>query len=397
MKKILCVLLSILLTAALLVPAAAAVDVSRPAEAHLAFNEDGKFTILQLADIQDNAVLSPTGKLLIRAAIEQTKPDLIMLTGDNIGGYACHTEGEAKLAIRQYMMILEEYGIPVAMVYGNHDDQDTELDKYEQMAYYQKYSCFIGCEGVVAEKTVGDNTMLNVGTYNVPIYESKNSDKVAFNIWCIDSGAYNPDDSYGGYGYVLPEQLDWYVEKSNELKEANGGEPVYSIAFQHIVPPQIRYALQEVPEGTEGAVSFAGSWYTLPEGTDPETNWLSEGPCPPDVNYPEGYNEVDTMLAQGDVLGIFFGHDHINCYDVVYEGMHLVSSPGHTFASYNDKNRGVRTITIDVNDTTTYETAVYHAADLMASKPFYALSYRIYSVWEVIKNFFEDLWDRITG
>ncbi len=152
-----------------------------------------------------------------------------------------------------------------------------------------------------------------------------------------------------------------------------------------------------MPEGTEGAVSFAGSWYTLPEGTAPETNWLSEGPCPPDVNFPEGYNEVDTMLAQGDVLGIFFGHDHINCYDVVYEGMHLVSSPGHTFASYNDKNRGVRTITIDLEDPTTYETAVYHAADLMASKPFYALSYRIYSVWEVIKNFFEDLWDRITG
>ena len=30
----------------------------------------------------------------------------------------------------------------------------------------------------------------------------------------------------------------------------------------------IKEALKEVPEGTEGAVSFAGSWYTLPDGTE---------------------------------------------------------------------------------------------------------------------------------
>ena len=130
---------------------------------------------------------------------------------------------------------------------------------------------------------------------------------------------------------------------------------------------------------------------------DPETNWLTEAPCPPNTNFREGYLQVDTMLQQGDVLGVFFGHDHINSYDVDYEGIHLVSSPGLTYASYNDNNRGVRTITIDINDTSVYETETFLASELLEANPFYALQYRLFSVWEIIKNYFEDLGDRIKG
>ncbi len=396
MKKFFCVLLSLLMVFALLIPAGAdEVDVSRPEKAHVSFNEEGKLTILQVADIQDDAVLSTTAKQLLKAAVEQTQPDLIVLTGDNIAGYSCKTKVLAAAAIRQFMDIFEKYGIPVAAVFGNHDDDQTVFTKEEQIAVYEKYSCFIGCCGVVAEKTVGENTMRNVGTYNVPIFESAESDKVIFNIWCFDSGNYNPDERYGGYGYVLPEQMDWYVQKSNELKAANGGECVPSFAFQHIVPPQIRYALKEVDEGTEGAVSFAGKWYTLPDGADPETEWLSEAPCPPNTDFEDGYLQVDTMLEQGDVKAIFFGHDHINSFIVDYEGIDLVSSPGCTYSSYNDDHRGFRTITLDKNDLTTYETAIYTAYDLAETNKTLNVLNRISAVFASIGAFFEDLWNKI--
>ena len=385
------------MAAALMAPAMAAVDVSRPEKAHVCFGRDGKFTILQIADIQDDAVLSELAKEAIRTMIETSQPDLIMLTGDNFGGYSCATKTLAKSAIKQYMDIFESYGIPVAQVFGNHDDQDTALTKELQMEYYESYSCFIGCVGVVAEKTVGENTMKNVGTYNIPIYESATSDKVLYNIWCFDSGNYNPDDEYGGYGYVLDEQLDWYVERSNELKEANGGEVVPSIAFQHIIPPQIKDALKEVDEGTEGAVSFAGKWYTLPDDVDKETNWLSEAPCPPNTDFADGYKQVDTMLEQGDVKAIFVGHDHINSYIVNYEGIDLVSSPGLTYASYNDDHRGFRTITLDKNDLSTYETRTYLVSDLLNQKPFWSFMVRLSDFFARIGKFFEDLWDKISG
>lgn len=364
-------LLAALMTMVLLVPcvgtAFAAYDyqgAKREKCTRLSFNNDGKLRILQIADIQEAIWVSSVEKLLLFETVRQTRPDLIVLTGDNIAGYSAEKKWGATFAIRQVMDILSLFHTPIAAVFGNHDDEGTELTKLDQMDVYESYPTFIGCRGVVAEKTV-DKTVINVGTYNLPVYADKCSDEVAFNIWCFDSGNYNPDNRYGGYGYVFPEQLEWYVDKSNELKEANGGVPVPSIAFQHIIPPQIAEALQEVPEGTPGAVNFAGKWYTLPEGTDLSKNHLSEAPCPPNLDFEPGYAEVETMLAQGDVNAIFCGHDHVNGFSVPYKGIDLVTSPGCTYGSYNDDNRGFRLITIDKNNPTVHESELLLASEIL--------------------------------
>ena len=364
-------LLAALMTMVLLVPcvgtAFAAYDyqgAKREKCTRLSFNNDGKLRILQIADIQEAIWVSSVEKLLLFETVRQTRPDLIVLTGDNIAGYSAEKKWGATFAIRQVMDILSLFHTPIAAVFGNHDDEGTELTKLDQMDVYESYPTFIGCRGVVAEKTV-DKTVINVGTYNLPVYADKCSDEVAFNIWCFDSGNYNPDNRYGGYGYVFPEQLEWYVEKSNELKKANGGVPVPSIAFQHIIPPQIAEALQEVPEGTPGAVDFAGKWYTLPEGTDLTKNHLSEAPCPPNLDFAPGYAEVETMLAQGDVNAIFCGHDHVNGFSVPYKGIDLVTSPGCTYGSYNDDNRGFRLITIDKNNPTAHESELLLASEIL--------------------------------
>ena len=335
----------------------------------LSFDETGKLRILQLADVQDGAWLPSIAKLLLFETVRKTKPDLIVLTGDNIEGFKVDNRRQAVFALRQVMDILNCFSIPIAAVFGNHDDVPAcGLSKLEQMDVYESYPNFIGYRGVVAEKTV-DKTVMNVGTYNLPVYASKGSDEVAFNIWCFDSGDHNPDDSYGGYGYVFPEQLEWYKAQSDALKEANGGKPVPSIVFQHIIPPQIAEALQEVPEGTPGAVKFSGKWYTLPEGTDLTKNHLSEAPCPPVTWFRPGYAEVEAMLEQGDVTAIFCGHDHINAYSVPYKGIDLVCSPGITYDSYNDENRGVRLITIDKADPTAHESELLLASDILHSRP----------------------------
>ena len=397
MKKLISLVLCALMFTALVMPGfAAEVDVSRPEKAHLAFNEDGKFTILQVADIQDDAFLSYLCKRAIVNAVEQTKPDLIVLTGDNIAGYSCGTKPLAKKALKDVMDMFEEIGVPVAAVFGNHDDDDTPYTKLEQIEQYESYDCYVGCAGVVAERNVDGEVTTNAGTYNVPVYAGKDSDEISYNLWMMDSGNYNPDKSVGGYGYVFPEQLDWYVEKSNELKEANGGEPVPSMAFQHIVPPQIFDALKEVDKGTEGAVEHAGKYYVLPDDVDKETNWLSETPCPPNTGFEPGYAELDTMIEQGDVKAIFFGHDHVNSYIVPYEGVDLVSSPGITFHSYNDGNRGFRVITLDKENLDTYETYTILADELLEDGSVFdnvLLSLKSFLDKAVI--FFKDIWSKI--
>ena len=213
MKKCVALFLSMLLTALSVFSAFGADALAPAAKARLSFGEDGKFTILQVADIQDDAMLSNLAKQSIKNAVKESEPDLIVLTGDNIAGYSCGTKTLAKSALKQVMDLFEEIGVPVAAVFGNHDDDSTPYTKLEQIEQYESYDCYVGCAGVVCEASAGGKSTMNAGTYNVPIFESAESDKVSFNLWCMDSGNYNPDDNYGGYGYVMPELVDWYVEK----------------------------------------------------------------------------------------------------------------------------------------------------------------------------------------
>lgn len=48
------------------------------------FNSDGKIKIMQITDIQEISDVSPDTIKLINAALEEEKPDLVVLTGDQI-------------------------------------------------------------------------------------------------------------------------------------------------------------------------------------------------------------------------------------------------------------------------------------------------------------------------
>ena len=52
----------------------------------LKFN-NGKFRIMQIADVQDTQNTSDATIRFIREALEATKPDLVVFTGDQIKGY----------------------------------------------------------------------------------------------------------------------------------------------------------------------------------------------------------------------------------------------------------------------------------------------------------------------
>ena len=53
----------------------------------LKFRPDGKFRIMQIADIQDTQITSKDTVELIEAALDKDKPDLVVFTGDQIKGY----------------------------------------------------------------------------------------------------------------------------------------------------------------------------------------------------------------------------------------------------------------------------------------------------------------------
>lgn len=350
MKKVISLMLVFVLAFSMLLTAGA----DNAAADKLQFNKDGSFRIMQVADIQDGPLLFEITKDYLDAVVPYADPDLIVLSGDNISAGASTVGIKAvdlvlvEVAIGRFMSIFEKYDVPVAVVFGNHDAEEL-VTKEEQMQMYQKYdNCVAIDEGAA---------IYGCGTYNLPIYSSKDASKIAYNLWMFDSNMY--DEKNGGYDHVHQDQIDWYVNKSNELKAQNGGEAVPSMMFQHIIVNEIFDALLEVPAGTEGAVEKDGKYYTLnPANT--KAGVLNEGPCPGTLDS----NQFEAVAAQGDVVAMFFGHDHVNSFEVEYNGVDLVNTPGVGFNSYGDDGRGVRIIDIK-EGTTDYET------DVITYKEFY--------------------------
>ncbi len=377
MKKIISIMLVLLLSFAMFIPANAEVDPTK-----LQFNKDGDFRIVQIADIQDGPALLPITKDLIRDSLAIAKPDLIVLTGDNISAGSSSLGTHAvdiklvEIAIDKYMSIFEELDIPVAVTFGNHD-AEKNVTKEEQVKIYQKYdNCIIVDDG---------EDIYGCGTYNVPIYSYADADKIAYNLWVVDSNMY--DEENGGYDYVHQNQLDWYVNKSNELKAQNGDQPVPSMMFQHIIVREIYDALLKVDAGTTGAVERDSSYYVLnPANT--KAGELNEAPCPSKTNS----GQFETLKNQGDVVAMFFGHDHTNTFVVDYQGIDLVNSPGVGFNSYGDKNRGIRVIDIHENSWD-YETEVISYFDVYGDDPAAAERFIIngneFNVAEKIEAFFK--------
>ena len=377
-KKLLAIFLSALVIFTIAAPAASAI--TKPEAAHLSFSEDGKFRILNFSDSQDGANLSWFTKAFMRRAVSELKPDLIVLTGDNISGPSTRSYKRSEKAIRQFMDIFAESGVPVAIVFGNHDDEKANMSKEEQMKVYESYPNNISFDE-------GED-IYGVGTYNVPIYSSTDENKVAFNLWMIDSGSY--DLVNGGYDHVHQDQLDWYKQTSDRLAEENGGK-VPSIAFQHIIVPEIYDALKEVPKGTPEAISARGTYYTLPDNATPDSI-LGEGPCPGTVNS----GEFETFRQQGDVLAIVTGHDHINSFRLNYKGVDLINTPTCGFGAYgNDKTRGVRVIDINENDPENFETQVYLFDKVIKKDTFVYIIYKIYNFFDRIGDWFGDVFESI--
>ena len=325
------------------------VSVSAQTDKTLKFNEDGKFRIMHVTDTHLEESNLKASVWAIGEACDIENPDLVVITGDNVQN--CKDAADTKKLIDGLMSVFETRNIPVAVTFGNHDSETGAMSREELMAYYNTFSCSV---------SVDDGEALSgCGTYNLPIMSS-DGEKVKFNVWVFDSNDYDED---GNYSCVQADQVEWYKAKSDELKAANGGEKVYSLAFQHIIVAEIYDALKKVD--SEKFFSYEhiynkGEYYMFdPEGTNYGT--LNEMPCPGLDNF----GQFDAMVEKGDVLGIFTGHDHTNAFGVRYRGIDIMNSlssryNGDAFST----QYGYRMLEIDENDTSVYSTKAVHWYDI---------------------------------
>lgn len=352
MRKLMSVLLAVVMMFSLFVTVFAAEGENNV----LKFNENGKFTIVHLTDVQDTYPMNATTKEFINEVLAEQNPDLVILGGDNTVGPA-ETKADA---IKELCDIFVNNETCFTLVFGNHDHQQG-VDKETLLGYYQQF----GSKYCLAYDAAPE--LFGVGTHNLPVMSSDGS-KVAYNLYMMDSNTYYPEEGNDiGYDAVHEDEIEWYKETSAALKEENGGVTVPAMMFQHIIVQEIYDKLFiesafSIGKGTQTFEDTDGTehYYTyLPKVANLESGYLFEQPCPGYKNY----GQLDALVETGDVKAIFSGHDHTNDFTVKIDGIDVVNSGGCTYHSYGkDINRGCRFIVLDENDLSSYETYTYTIA-----------------------------------
>lgn len=274
----------------------------------LKFNENGTFKIVQFTDLHEHAVENEKTSKLMENILNSEKPDLVVLTGDNIDGRYISKEDVNK-AIINIARPMEKRKIPWAVVLGNHDCESCNVSRKNEMRIYMSYKYNLSKDY--------SSVLGRSGDYNLIVKGSKNN-KPVFNIYMLDSGSYY----HGGYDYIRKQQINWYERQSRSLKKVSG-KTIPSLMFFHIALKQQNNA------------------------------WKSKK-VTGNRNEMENTQMIDdkmfsALLKMKDVKGVFVGHDHINDYYGNIKGITLGYGRCTGYDGYGKKGyvRGARVFLIN--------------------------------------------------
>ncbi len=323
----------------------------REAPAPLKFGADGKFRILHITDIHcvqpimddDENREIPESRYketinVIEKLVEKANPDMVVFGGDNVSGYwEEFTYDYIKQTIEDITAPIRARNIPLGVVFGNHDGEIGFHTEFQMMMYMEYPNC---------RSNLNDADVYGCGNCCITIKDSK-GEKDAFALWLMDSNDYetnsNGDNSYD---HVHECQIKWYEDKAAQLKEANGGEPVPAILFQHIPVQQELDGYREATAEDDYTFERDGNYYIV--GNKIHEGRIREVPCPP--NMEKVYREqFESWKKTGDIFAAFFGHDHVNDFRMNVEGIDLYQTIGAGYFTYG-KERGGRLIVLDENN-----------------------------------------------
>lgn len=323
--------------------------------------KNGEFKILSVGDLHENLYIDSKDKRkrredmhnLIKTGIYAFNPDLIVLLGDTLNEKD-DSEGfkDYKAALKDILKPIIDSGIPFCYVLGNHEHDQGQEEKIVE-AYSEIENC-IGENDPTAPR----------GNFNcnILVKNSAGTEDI-LNLWFIDSNNCCDDQSLSIYDWVHEDQIKWYEEKAEGIKNAHGGKTLPAILFQH-TPVIEEYELlreaklYELPFAAEGHHKFSDKKYVLKDGVE---GYLGEGPCSPCING----GQFASWKKTGDVIAAFFGHDHLNDFTGYVDGIMLGQHKTGGFCCYTDGCRSlVRLTTVKEKNPWELTSKVYHFKEL---------------------------------
>ncbi len=279
----------------------------------LKFNNH-KFKIVQFTDL--HWVNSPEYKngndstlYLIKKIVNIEKPDLVIFTGDVV------VSGKAEESWKEIVQPLDNMRIPFAVTFGNHETE-ADITKNQALKILKTYPYNL---------TINDDCSIDgVGNCALSI-KSGDGRTDKWILYLFDSHSYPQDSTLGSYDWIKNSQIQWYRSKSARITKKNR-YPVSSIAFFHI-------PLQE---------------YEFVRNQQQTTGNKSETVC--SSFYNSGL--FTSFVENGDVSGVFVGHDHNNDFAGVLAKICLAygRKTGYNSAYKEILERGSRVIELVENE-----------------------------------------------
>ncbi len=288
--------------------------------------EKGKdFKILNLADIQidEDEAFNNKGAYsyeLITKLIEDTDPDLITLSGDNAWG---------PVSFIKLVEFMDSFGIPWAPVHGNHEGEN--LANEFCVAYY-----FANAEYSLYKYGPKD---MGYGNYIINITEEG---RIVHTLFMMDTHSsaeftLNNGDVVSGYDHLWDNQQEWYEWAVKGIKSV-AGYTVPSTVIMHIPVFEYHSAWDLYYTGDTGYGKISDIAYPFAFGSKYEAS------CSAPVN--NGFFSLCKEL--GSTKNILVGHDHVNDFTALYEGIYLSYGVKSGFGAYWDPDI-IGGTTLDVN------------------------------------------------
>ena len=272
------------------------------------------FKILNITDTQlsntewseghaHRAILEYTLKELV----ERVNPDLITVSGDL--SWAGHDHAYDMVA-----HLIDSFGIPWAPVWGNHDNQNG-AEYIDSIA--TKYMTYPYC---IYEK--GDPKLGN-GNYVISIEEDGVPVEAVLMMDSHDRLPYTHSDGETKleWAKLTPEQAEWVKSELDALKKRGCKDatlvmhiPIYAYRLASSAAYKSGIDLKSVtPDMAEGTECW-NDGYTDSVGVQYETVG----------SYPADDGMLEAFKDTGIIKHIVAGHEHVNNFIITYDGIKLI-------------------------------------------------------------------------
>ncbi len=270
-------------------------------------SNDSDFKVVMFTDTHFNG--DKEDQMTVNYIIENVtreKPDLVIFGGDNV------SSAISKKRTVEFAQLMENLGVYWAAVLGNHDGEG--ILTYSRKEIIDIYATSEHCLVRQGKEDIDGN-----GNFTINILNSDGSLREVF--FLLDSGDYMTDELKKQYGVteewrpydgVKESQVQWYKKKHDAIKAEYGD--FKSIAVLHI-------PLYQSKDLSEADLIYGVK---------------NENIC--ESGFDSGL--FGALKEKGSTQAVYYGHDHINDFGAIYDGILLSYIQSSGYSSYNMGSKG---------------------------------------------------------